>query len=144
MGIYMDACCWNRPFDLLSHDEIYLEAVSIWKILSICKEEWEVVSSDMIDLELSKITRKTKLQRIMQIYRITKRHLTLTPQIERRAQELNHYGVSLYDSLHLAMAEINQCDVFLTTDNDLLKAARNMTLAIEALNPVKWYFGGTR
>jgi predicted nucleic acid-binding protein len=95
----MDACCWNRPFDFLSHDEIYLEAVSIWKILSICKDEWEVVASDIIDVELSK--------------------------------------------MHLATAEIGQCDIFLTTDRDLLNTAKNMNLAIRVLNPVKWYFGGT-
>jgi predicted nucleic acid-binding protein len=138
----MDACCWNRPFDFLSHDEIYLEAVSVWKILSICREDWEVVSSDIIDLELSKMTRKTKLQKIMRIYRIAKRHLGLTVQIEQRAKELHLCGADWYDSLHLATAEMNQCDIFLTTDKNLLNATKNMDLAIQALNPVKWYFGG--
>jgi predicted nucleic acid-binding protein len=139
----MDACCWNRPFDFLSHDEIYLEAVSIWKILSICKDEWEVVASDIIDVELSKMPRKTKLQRVLQLYSIAKRHLPLTPQIELRAGELNRCGSDWYDSLHLATAEIGQCDIFLTTDRDLLSVTKNMNLAIRVLNPVKWYFGGT-
>jgi predicted nucleic acid-binding protein len=137
----MDVCCWNRSFDFLSHDEIYLEAVAVWKILSLCKDDWVIVSSDIIDLELSKITRKIKLQRIMRIYRSAKRHLNLTPQIEQRAEELHRCGIDWYDSLHLSTAEINRCDVFLTTDKILLRAAAKIPLAITVFNPVRWYFG---
>jgi predicted nucleic acid-binding protein len=110
--------------------------------LSLCKDDWEIVSSDIIDLELSKITNKIKLQRIMRIYRNTNRHFDLTPEIEQRAEELNRCGIDWYDSLHLATAEINQCGVFLTADKTLLNKAAKTHLTINVFNPVRWYFGG--
>ena len=43
------------------------------------------------------------------------------------------------DSLHLALAEIAKVDVFLTTDDNFLRAASRMNLSITVANPVTWY-----
>ena len=48
------------------------------------------------------------------------------------------HGIKPFDSLHLALAEVNRADVFLTTDDRLLRAAGSVELAIKATNPVSW------
>jgi predicted nucleic acid-binding protein len=42
------------------------------------------------------------------------------------------------DSLHLAIAEIYEIDVFLTTDDVFLRAAKRMKTKIIVENPVVW------
>ena len=54
---------------------------------------------------------------------------------------LQELGFGTFDALHLASAEQGQADVFLTTDDDLLRRAgryRN-ELHVRVQNPVSWY-----
>ena len=78
MKIYMDVCCYNRPFDDLSQDRIYLETEAILSI------------------------------------------------------------ISHFDSLHLALAETSGADVFISTDDKLIRTANKIGVKIKAANPVTW------
>lgn len=50
MRIYLDVCCFNRPFDNQEQDRIYLEGEAILRILENCKEgRWSLVSSSVVD-----------------------------------------------------------------------------------------------
>ena len=70
----------------------------------------------------------------------TKLGKTLTWKTLRRAEELEKAGFDSYDAVHLASAEIGKADVFLTTDDQILKVANRkkslFSLIVE--NPVKW------
>ena len=50
------------------------------------------------------------------------------------------YNIKLYDALHLAFVQIYQLDVFLTTDDRLLKKAQKYSdlITIKVENPVIW------
>jgi predicted nucleic acid-binding protein len=58
-----------------------------------------------------------------------------------RARHIEELGFSPFDALHLASAEQGGADVFLTTDDDLLRCARRSLglLHIRLENPVSWY-----
>jgi len=58
-----------------------------------------------------------------------------------RAVFLQGFGFGAFDALHLASAEQGQADVFLTTDDDLLRRARwySGELRIRVWNPISWY-----
>jgi predicted nucleic acid-binding protein len=58
-----------------------------------------------------------------------------------RAKRIEELGFSPFDALHLASAERGGADVFLTTDDDLLRRARRSLglLHIRVENPVLWY-----
>jgi predicted nucleic acid-binding protein len=58
-----------------------------------------------------------------------------------RAAFLQKLGFSTFDALHLASAEQGQADVFLTTDDGLLRRAARFSneLRIPVRNPVSWY-----
>jgi predicted nucleic acid-binding protein len=58
-----------------------------------------------------------------------------------RARRFDECGFSPFDALHLACAEEGRADVFLTTDDDLVRCARRCRepLHIKVENPVLWY-----
>ena len=61
------------------------------------------------------------------------------PEAER-AQQLRALGVAAYDALHLACAETGQVDVFLTTDDRLLRRSEALReqLRVRVENPLAW------
>ena len=66
--------------------------------------------------------------------------IILNQEIDQRSQVLEKLGFGLYDSFHIASAEYAMVDVFLTTDDRLLKKAlkyQNL-LKVKVDNPVIW------
>jgi len=59
---------------------------------------------------------------------------------EKRAKELQGEGFDVFDSLHIACAESAKADVFLSTDDRLLKLAKRISkrLHIRVENPLAW------
>lgn len=58
-----------------------------------------------------------------------------------RARQIEEQGFGTFDALHLASAEQGRAEVFLTTDDVLLRrAGRNVgRLHLRVENPVSWY-----
>lgn len=122
MRIYLDVCCLNRPFDDQTQDRIHLEAEAVLTILKyIEKKRWSMINSDAILYEVNKIPdpeRKTKVQ--FTLFN-AKDYVQINEQILRRAKQIQQLGVKSFDALHIACAEASQADIFLTTDDKLLK-----------------------
>ncbi len=58
----------------------------------------------------------------------------------KRAKELQEAGFQVFDALHIACAESAKVDVFLSTDDRLLKTAKQNSkqLHIRVVNPLVW------
>ncbi len=58
----------------------------------------------------------------------------------KRAGKLVADGFGPMDALHVACSENSACEVFLTTDDSLLKLAKRMRgkLSVRVENPVQW------
>jgi len=139
MKIYMDVCCLNRPFDDLSQARVYLEAEAVLLIISMCEDEgWTLLASSVIDYELSKQSDIERLGNVQTLYAAAGEKIKLTDEIIERAEFFQNNGLKKLDSLHLASADTYKADVFLTTDDRLLKAAKKMNLKILVANPVSW------
>ena len=139
MRIYMDVCCLNRPFDDLSQDRINLEAEAVLSIISHCdKGEWTLVSSGIIEYELSKMPDIDRLEKVQTLYAVAGEHIKLSIHAEQRAVYFVQNGLTPFDGLHLALAETSGVDVFLTTDYRLLRIANKTDLKIKVANPVSW------
>ena len=137
--IYLDVCCLNRPFDDLSQEKIYLEAEAVLLIVSHCeREEWTLLSSSVIDYELSQMRDDDRLKKVQALYVASKEWLTLSNDAEKRAKYFQHYGVKALDSFHLALAEMQKADIFLTTDSRLLQTTKRLELTIKISNPLSW------
>ena len=139
MKIYLDVCCFNRPFDDFSQARIRIEAEAVLSILARCEYgDWAVAASDVIEWEISKLPDVEKLEKVVTLYRRAKEHLPLTNKAKARAGILQGEGLKTFDSLHLALAETNGYDVLLTTDDDFLKTAARLELSIKVANPAFW------
>ncbi len=139
MNIYLDVCCLNRPFDDQSKDRIYIEAEAVLTILSRCQDGfWTLAGSDVIELELSKIANQNKLAKVMALYSLHDHRLTVDDRVKTRSLELQHLGLRLFDSLHLALAELYNQDVLLTTDDAFIKMAARFETSVPVENPVVW------
>jgi predicted nucleic acid-binding protein len=72
------------------------------------------------------------------LYEDATEYLTLTDDIKKLAAQFQRYDIKEYDSLHLATAEINGYDFFLTTDDDFLRNALKLGLNVQVRNPAQW------
>lgn len=139
--IYADICCLNRPLDDLQQSRIRLEAEAIISVLEKCQDgEWVLLNSDAIEFEISRNPDPLKKDQLTSILAVAARHIESNQDIELRAEALIKWGFKFYDALHLAFAEAGGADVFLTTDDRLLRKAQqyNNSIGVTVENPVIW------
>jgi len=140
MRVYLDVCCFNRPFDDQSQDKVRLETEAVISILKRCEyKEWELIGSDIIKLEIIKNQDHAKKQKVLLLYEEFTEEIKYNVLIKTRATQLRKLGASLFDSLHLASSEYANVDIFLTTDTRLLKVTARLDMKIRIDNPVNYY-----
>ena len=141
MKIYLDTCCLNRPFDDQTQERIRLESEAVLAILSrIEKGEWEWIGSDVLVDEVEQIPDMQKLSRTRLLSAFIQKKVEVGDREARRAKELQSKGFGVFDSLHVACAEGAKVDVFLSTDDRLLKLAKRLaaSLSVRIENPLTW------
>lgn len=139
--IYLDTCCLHRPFDDQTQERIRLEAEAVLAILSrIEKGQWDWIGSDILIDEIEQTPDTQKLSRAKLLAGFIQENVEIGEKEARRAKELQKEGFQLFDALHLACAESSSADVFLSTDDRLLKLAKRMSkrLKIRVVNPLVW------
>ncbi|MTJ50690.1 PIN domain-containing protein [Dolichospermum sp. UHCC 0259] len=139
--IYLDACCLNRPFDDQTQSRIYLETQAIITILNQCQlGNWKLINSSALIAELNQTPDIDRLQNVQKLLSLAKIKVINSPFIETRSAQLQQLGFPSYDATHIASAERSQADVFLTTDDRLLKKAKTnyQLINITINNPVQW------
>ncbi len=147
MLIYLDVCCLNRPFDDQLQGRIRLESEAVLTILNGGeKEKWRLLNSEAIEFEISAIPEEERKKKVAALAAIAQEKTKLDEKIKLRAKELQKIGIKVYDALHLACAEYGGAEVFLTTDDQLLrKAKRNRNkLKTRVENPVLWLMEVTK
>lgn len=141
MKIYLDVCCLNRPFDDQTQDRIHLEAEAIILILKRFRSGiWEWISSEAVSFEIGQTPDAERRHRVESLIRYADHSVLIEASIVKRASELKETGFGAYDAIHLACAEHCSGDVFLTTDDKLLRLARvnYSQLKINVYNPLIW------
>jgi predicted nucleic acid-binding protein len=141
MKIYLDVCCLNRPFDDQSQDRIHLEAEAVILVLKHLRTgKWKWISSDVVDYEVSKILDIERRHRIETLLRLTDHTISINDTIMKRASELKENGFGIYDATHLACAESYGVDIFLTTDDQIVKFSRRRSSKLKSKvdNPWLW------
>lgn len=145
MRIYLDVCCLCRPFDDHSQDKIRLESEAVLTVIDHGQaNDWVLLTSDVAETEISKIPAADKRQKVQLLFTLLHPVIAVDENIEKRATELEKIGFKSFDALHVACAEKGKADIFLTTDEGLLKkAAQNKGhLKIQVANPVIWLMEG--
>lgn len=140
LRIYLDNCCYCRPFDDLKQEKINLEASAIENIFDKhIKGEIEIYKSMAIDYEISKINYENKRRQVEDLYDAMElKEISYSSKIKEKALELKKYNIKDMDALHLAFAESQNLDYFVTTDRLLINASKRIKLNILVINPVEF------
>lgn len=141
MKIYLDVCCINRPFDDQNQNRVRLESEAVLLILNrIQFGEWQWISSEVVEDEIEQTPNLKRRERTHQLLAHAQITHMLTEADVERARTLQKNGFNGIDALHLACAESSKADIFLTTDDKLIKRAAQIAqqLQIEVNNPLHW------
>jgi predicted nucleic acid-binding protein len=139
--IYFDTCCINRPFDDQTQVRVRLEAEAVLGILSqIENGEWEWVGSEVLMDEIEQTPDAQRLSRVKLLSGFVQEVVEVNEKEVKRAKELQKEGFQVFDALHIACAESAEADVFLSTDDRLLKQAKRVSkrLKVRVENPLAW------
>lgn len=140
MKIYLDNCCYNRLFDDRSNIRNYLEREAVLIVLQKAfDKEIEIVGSDILEIEISKIKNDEKRNDVEGVYNaLVTDTIKVNSQIEMRAVQIREKSnIKAFDSLHLASAEAG-ADILLTTDIKFLKGCQRIKSKITVKNPVEF------
>ena len=139
MKIYFDVCCLCRPFDDSPSNKIFIESDAVLTILKECEIHWELIDSEVIHHEISKIPDGEKQLQVHKFLEDSKQYILLNQEIIDRAKGLWEHGIDTYDALHISCAYESKA-VFLTVDEVLIKKMKQIRQnnAIYIENPVKW------
>ena len=122
MKIYLDNCAIQRPFDDKTQIKIALESEAILGIISLVEaHEIELVSSDILEFEISKTPNVEWKEYAYEFLKIASSHIEISDAIENRAQVFEQKGIKAVDALHLASAVLSKVDYFCTCDDRFLK-----------------------
>lgn len=139
--IYLDNCVLNRPFDDQSQERIRLETEAIILLLSrLERKEWTWLGSQVLELEIDKTPDAEQQSRLRRVMEFIGSKIEIGEKELERANELQRLGFVGFDAVHLACAENGKADVFLTTDDRLLKLAKRLAkkLHVTVENPLDW------
>jgi len=141
MRIYFDACCVNRLTDDHSQERVLREAEAIEELVGFAARDSNIwVSSAVLEAEIARNPDPNRREDAKALLMFAKHVIKLSDEVVCRADELQSAGFSEFDALHLACAEGARVDIFLTTDDRLLRKANRALgkLAIRVLNPLSF------
>ena len=124
MKIYLDNCCFNRPYDDQSQLRIRLEAEAKLKIQEDIRNGYfKLVWSYMLDYENGKNPFRERREQISRWKKYAAEDIIKSETALQLAKMLLDKGIRKIDSLHVACAIEADADYFLTTDDGILKKA---------------------
>ena len=139
MLLYLDCCCFNRPFDDLSQIRVRLESEAVeWIFEESQTGRLAIVTSDYLVLELLRNPNIEKRSNTLAMTQYAAHHVTVADSIARRASQIERLGIAGFDALHIAAAESARCDFFVSSDDRLLKKSmrHSSQLMIPSTNPI--------
>ena len=139
MRVYLDMCCYNRPYDDQSQIKVSLETQAKLHIQDLIQSrKLELISSYMLRYECGQNPYEMRRKTIMQFVDTnTVAYVGLNRKnvIEEKALEIMDSGVKFKDACHVASAIFAKCDYFISTDIRLLKYR---TDKIRMVNPIEF------
>ena len=137
MRIYLDNCCYNRPFDEQTQMRIFLETQAKLHIQ-------EQIKNKKIELAVSFISRYENFENPDVIGSMSiafffhKATIYIGAEnydeIFHKASEFVKIGIKMKDATHLVCAIKANCDYFLTTDDKLIKKYNEKEIIV--CNPI--------
>jgi len=139
MKVYLDNCCFNRPFDDQSSLVIHLETEAKLYVQELIRQgRIELVWSFVLDYENSANPFEEVRNRIKEWKEFASADCGLSDEISTKARELMKLGLRQMDASHVACAIHLGADYFLTTDKKVLNKKIE---GVKVMNPIDFIRG---
>ena len=134
MKVYLDNCCFNRPFDDQSSLVIRLETEAKLYVQDLIRQkEIALLWSFMLDYENGANPFEEVRRQIAEWKGLATIDCGPSSEVSNTAKEMMKLGLRLKDAAHIACAIHAGADCFLTTDKKIL----NKPVAeVKIINPV--------
>jgi len=136
LKLYLDICCYNRPYDDQTQLKINLQTQAK---LHIQKEALEgkcsLVWSYILEYENNANPYEFKRNAVQDWKEISKDNILNNDEIIKIASDLKTKGIRTKDALHLACAVYSKSDYFITTDDKLLNKKIDI---IKVISPIEY------
>jgi len=136
MLIYMDLCCFNRPFDSQTFKTIYLETEAKLFIQDMIRERRvNLAWSYMMSYENSANPDKNKRDSIREWESLSFCKTSESDEILRFAELIHSKGLGVKDSLHLSCAVLLKAEFFITVDKGIQRKS-GLISEIKIISPI--------
>ncbi|MDR1925831.1 MAG: PIN domain-containing protein [Planctomycetaceae bacterium] len=136
LKIYLDMCCYNRPFDEQNKEIIRLETQAKLEIQHRIKQGiYLLVWSYMLDYENKNNPFEQKRNTIESWREIAAEYEEGDDETLAMGKRFMKFGLRHKDSIHLACAVKHNCDYIITTDRKFINK-KNQVADIKIVNPV--------
>ena len=139
MRIYLDNCCYGRPYDKQDSDKIISETKSIRFIRKeIENGNLELVTSYMLHFENNQRpdeNQRDEITKFIKSYRKIHIGIDNAENLLESVKKIMSTGIKRKDAYHVASAILANCDYFLSTDERLLKYNSDK---LKLLNPIEF------
>jgi predicted nucleic acid-binding protein len=136
MRVYLDNCCFNRPYDDQTQLKIKLETEAKLHIQQkILSGEYELVWSYILEAENSSNCDRDIRKAVGDWKNVASLFVTENEEIIAFAETLFVKGIKPKDALHVACAEFADCEYLFTTDRRL---SNKLVEGIKILNPLQF------
>lgn len=136
MLIYIDSCCYTRPYDNQDQARVQLETLAKLDIQQRVRDgRLDLVVSGFLYYENGRKKDPDVRERIA---RYMDENIAIyieddDPRLDNLIEEIVSTGIKPMDASHLAAAIVAGCDYFITTDDRILKYT---TDKIRIMNPI--------
>ncbi len=136
MKLYLDLCCFNRPFDDQTQLLVRLQTEAKLAIQEAIRDgRFSLTWSAILDLENADNPDLERMEAIVQWKKLSQADVAATAEVEDLARTLLGRGLRAMDALHVASAIYGTCEYFLTTDKQILRKMASEP-QIKVLDPV--------
>jgi predicted nucleic acid-binding protein len=122
MLLYLDICCFNRPYDDQTQTRIRIETDAKLALQELIRQKKvTLIWSYVLDFE-NKFNPFPERAAAIQLWRnLALRRVRETQQLLDKGRELAKLGLKTFDALHVACAISANANIFVTTDDTLLR-----------------------
>ncbi|NGP88333.1 type II toxin-antitoxin system VapC family toxin [Fodinibius halophilus] len=135
--VYLDNCCFNRPFDDQSQIRIHIETeAKLYIQREIVKGNLHLGWSYILDYENSANPFEFRKTSIIEWKKKAYTFVEESDRVLKQAKAIRKgHGLKTKDALHIACAIVAECTYFITTDDEIINKGSLVT-PIETVSPV--------
>jgi hypothetical protein len=122
MRVYLDLCCFNRPYDDQSQTRIRLETEAKLALQQNIRDgQCQLIWSAVMDFENAQSPFNEHQNAISAWRPLACESILVDNVVLELGRELMAHGLREFDALHVACAIHAGCEIFVTTDDRLIK-----------------------